>query len=249
MAPEKLPAVTADAGLEMKAALLAEKLGTDFLPSEEAAGQEVFLRLSEDGLSFTDGKLELKGDFSALLPRLKCANLRQELLVKAAKIKTGERMPLAVDATAGLGEDSLLLAAAGFRVLLFEYDPVIAALLRDAMERAAAMPGLSETVARMELRCGDSISALPSLPFTPDVVLLDPMFPERQKSASVKKKFQLLHRLEQPCAEEDALLNAALASGAHKILIKRPAKGPLLAGRKVNYSLGGKAVRYDVIVQ
>ena len=43
----------------------------------------------------------------------------------------------AVDATAGFGEDSLLLAAAGYNVELYEYDPVIAALLRDALRRAA----------------------------------------------------------------------------------------------------------------
>ena len=46
--------------------------------------------------------------------------------------------PRAVDATAGLGEDSLLLAAAGFEVTLCEADPVIAVLLEDALTRAAA---------------------------------------------------------------------------------------------------------------
>ena len=82
----------------------------------------------------------------------------------------------------------------------------------------------------------------------PDLVLLDPMFPERQKSALVKKKFQLIHRLESPCMEEETLLNAAIAAGPGKILIKRPLKGPWLAGRKPGYSISGKAVRYDCIL-
>ncbi|MBQ4243593.1 MAG: class I SAM-dependent methyltransferase, partial [Clostridia bacterium] len=34
----------------------------------------------------------------------------------------------------------------------------------------------------------------------------------------------------------------------HKIVIKRPLKGPFLAGRKPDYSLQGKAIRYDCIV-
>ena len=84
--------------------------------------------------------------------------------------------------------------------------------------------------------------------FSPDVVFLDPMFPARTKSAAVKKKFQLLHHLEQPCDNEAELLEAALAARPRKVVIKRPPKGPLLAGAKPSYQVTGKAVRYDVIV-
>ena len=79
-------------------------------------------------------------------------------------------------------------------------------------------------------------------------VYLDPMFPERTKSAAVKKKFQLLHHLEQPCTDEESLVEAALAVHPRKVVIKRPVKGPLLAGVKPSYQLAGKAVRYDVLV-
>ena len=43
----------------------------------------------------------------------------------------------------------------------------------------------------MQLFEENSLSALPRLSAAPDVILLDPMFPERQKSALIKKKFQL----------------------------------------------------------
>ena len=152
-----------------------------------------------------------------------------------------------MDATAGLGEDSLLLAAAGFEVLLFERNPVIAALLRDALQRAKADPRLADVAARMELSEGDSIEALGCLPEPPDVVYLDPMFPARRKSAAVKKKFQLIHRLESPCEDAEALLRAAIAARPRKVVIKRPPKGPHLADIKPSYSLEGKAIRYDVI--
>ncbi len=189
----------------------------------------------------------LRGDFTRMLPRLRQGRLQQELLVRAARMR-GVDEPTAVDCTAGLGEDSLLLAAAGFRVTLFERDETIAALLADAMERAAAEPQLEEAVGRMTLVGGDSIAGLTELGFAPDVVYLDPMFPARTKSAAVKKKFQLLHHLEQPCEEEEALVAAALAAGPRKVVIKRPAKGPQLAGIKPSYSIAGKAVRYDVLV-
>jgi DNA-3-methyladenine glycosylase I len=83
----------------------------------------------------------------------------------------------------------------------------------------------------------------------PDVVLLDPMFPVRQKSGLIKKKFQLLQKLEQPSADEEAeLLQAALAASPRRIVIKRPLKGPYLAGRQPDYSLCGTAIRYDCIL-
>ena len=206
------------------------------------------LRWGDSGLSLVGDGMELRGDFSHMVRRLQPGRLQQELLVRAAKIKGAGERPFAVDATAGLGEDALLLAAAGFRVVLYERDPVIAALLRDALERAADVPELASAVSRMELREEDSIMALKCLPVLPDVVLLDPMFPERTKSASVKKKFQLLHKLERPCDDESALLGAAMEAKPRKIVVKRPPKGPYLAESKPAYSLAGKAVRYDVYV-
>lgn len=217
--------------------------------SDPSPGEDVLhLRMEEEGLTLVRGNLSMRGDLTAMIPRLKQANLARELLVRAAKLKNPDHIPLVVDATAGMGEDSILLAKAGFRVRLYEYDPVIAALLADSLERAKEHPWLSDAVSRMELFCEDSIQALRDLPEQPDVVLLDPMFPERTKSAMIKKKFQLLQQLESPCSEETELLEAAIAAGPRKVVIKRPAKGPYLAGRKPDYSLEGKAIRYDCLV-
>ncbi len=200
-----------------------------------------------EGLTLVGDGMELRADFTAMLPRVRPDRLGRELLVKAAKVK-GVEVPTAVDCTAGFGEDSFLLAAAGFHVTLFEKDPVIAALLADALERAAADEALAPVAARMALVPGDSIAGLANLGFSPDVIYLDPMFPARTKSAAVKKKFQLLHHLEAPCDDERELLGAALAAHPRKVVIKRPVKGALLAGVKPSYVVAGKAVRYDCIV-
>ena len=213
----------------------------------EATDARVQLQRDAEGLALVGDGMMLRADFTRLLPRLRPDRLGRELLVRAARVR-GVEGPTAIDATAGLGEDSLLLAAAGFRVTMFEKDPVIAALLRDVLERASATAELAGVVARMELVEGDSVAGLRGLGFSPDVVFLDPMFPERTKSAAVKKKFQLLHHLERPCDNEDELLAAALAVRPRKVVIKRPPKGPYLAGAKPSHSLAGKAVRYDVIV-
>lgn len=191
---------------------------------------------------------ELFTDFTKMIPRLKQNNLQSELIVKAAKLKNIDHTLWVVDATAGFGEDSLLLAAAGFRVSMYEKNPIIASLLRDGLKRAEKDTDLCDIVSRMELYEADSILSLPLLTERPDVIYLDPMFPQRQKSALVKKKFQLIHQLELPCDVEEALLEAAIQARPQKIVIKRPLKGAYLANRKPSYSLMGKAIRYDCLL-
>ena len=236
------------------------------------------LEEDERGLALSDGLMSVRADFSKMTSRLAPDRLHRELLVRAAKTKRPKRSdnahdapldgnrtqterfptddtaseqarPLAIDATAGFGEDALLLAAAGFEVKLFERNPVIALLLQDALRRASDDQRLARIVAHMTAVNADSVQALPELDVVPDVVLLDPMFPSKQKNAQVKKKLQLLQRLERPCDDEGTLLNAALSTHAHKVIVKRPVKGPFLAGKKPSYSLAGKAVRYDCFVQ
>ena len=205
------------------------------------------LRLDSEGLTLCSDGQELRGDFSRLLPRLK-GGVSKEFLVRAAKIKNADGPLTAIDATAGLGEDSFFLAAAGFHVTLYERNPVIYALLRDALERAARDPQLAEIAGRMTAVHGNSIEAMPQADPAPDVVLLDPMFPARQKSALVKKKLQMIQKLEFPCLDEQEMMLAAMQAKPKKLIIKRPPKGPHLAGINPDHSIEGKAVRFDCIV-
>lgn len=200
-----------------------------------------------DGLVLRAGGMELRADFDEMAARVRPHRLKAELLVQATRMR-GVANPTAFDATAGLGEDALLLAAAGFTVTLCERDATIAALLRDALERGASDSTVADALTRMKLVEGDSLEELAKLDRSPDVVYLDPMFPERTKSAAVKKKFQVLHYLEAPCDQQEELLQAALAAHPRKVVIKRPLKGELLAGVKPAYRIVGKAIRYDVIV-
>ena len=223
----------------------AERLAERFCHDENSP---LTLRLDGEGLSLhADGQV-LRGDFVKMLPRVKPGMPAHEMLVKTAKIKNADGPLTAVDATAGLGEDSILLAAAGFHVTMFEKNPVIHALLSDALDRAKAVPELGEIVSRMELHNADSIEGMKCLEFQPDVILLDPMFPARQKSALVKKKLQMIQKLEFPCVDEGEMFLSAVGAGPKKLIIKRPPKGPYLAGIRPDHSIEGKAVRFDCIV-
>ncbi len=214
---------------------------------QDALPEGLELRQEEGGLALVGDGMELRGDFTRMLPRLRQDRLHRELLVRAARVR-GADAPTAVDATAGLGEDALLLAAAGFDVTLCERDPVIAALLADTIARAREDARLAEIAARMTLMPGDAVVTLGALDVAPDVVFLDPMFPERRRRAATNKKLALFQQLESPCEDEAALMQAALAARPRKVVVKRPLKGPHLAGMKPSSSLAGKVVRYDVYV-
>lgn len=226
-----------------EALALSEKTGA---PLCDTPADSLAVIFGSDGISLSCGKMSFRGDFEQMLRRLTGGHIQHEMLAHIAK--TNEPHPTAVDATAGMGEDSIVLAAYGYEVTMFEQNPVIASLLRDALKRAAQITELAPIVSRMHLIEGDSIALMPKLGFSPDLVYLDPMFPARQKSGLINKKLQLIQKLEHPCIEESALLNAALALAPKKIVIKRPLKGAYLAGRKPNYSIKGKAIRYDCIV-
>lgn len=199
------------------------------------------------GVSLTGYGLVYQGDFENMLHRVTNGRLQHEMLVRAAKSdKEGRK---AIDATAGMGEDALLLAAQGYEVTLYEQNPVIAILLKDALRRARKHPVLKEIAARMKLVEGNSVECMRKLLDPVDVIYLDPMFPARQKSSLINKKLQLIQKLEPPCSAETDLFDAAIQADPEKIIVKRSLKSEFLAGRKPSYTLNGKAIRYDCYTQ
>ena len=137
------------------------------------------------GISLTGYGLTYQGDFENMLHRVTNGRLQHEMLVRAAKSEKEGRK--AIDATAGMGEDAFLLAAQGYEVTLYEQNPVVAVLLKDALRRAKKHPILKEIAVRMKLVEGDSVECMSKLLDPVDVIYLDPMFPARQKSSLINK--------------------------------------------------------------
>ena len=212
-------------------------------PIVNKPGDYLTVLFDSKGVSLSGFGLSYQGDFENMLHRVTNGRLQHEMLAKA--VKTDQENLKAIDATAGMGEDSLLLAACGYQVTLYEQNPVIAILLKDALRRAKKNTVLKDIVSRMQLVEGDSIEHLNKRLDPVDVIYLDPMFPGRQKSGLINKKLQLIQKLEPPCSKETALFDAAMAAQPSKIIVKRPLKSPYLDERVPSYSLKGKAIRYD----
>lgn len=209
----------------------------------ENPGDYLTVMFDSKGVSLAGFGLTYQGDFENMLHRVTNGRLQHEMLVRAAKSeKPGRR---AIDATAGMGEDAFLLAAQGYEVTLYEQNPVIAALLKDALRRARKNMILKEIAERMKLVEGNSVECMEKQLDSVDVIYLDPMFPARQKSGLINKKLQLIQKLEPPCSAETDLFDAAIKANPSKIIVKRPLKSEFLAGRKPSYTLNGKAIRYD----
>lgn len=181
---------------------------------------------------------------AALAYRRKFGGGRKEPLARAVGMRHN-RAPYVVDATAGLGRDSFVLAALGCRVLLFERSPLVAALLDDGLERGRAQPSLAPIMARMELRWGDS-TRLDRLRPVPDVIYLDPMYPHRRKSALVKKEMRLLRSLVGDDEDTSFLLDWALSRGAGRVVVKRPKTAPSLADKSPQSVIRSGNSRFDI---
>ena len=216
-------------------------------PIVDKPGEYLTIHFDSKGVSLSGFGLTYQGDFAeTMMHRVTNGRLQHEMLVKAASSEKEGRK--AIDATAGMGEDAFLLAAQGYEVTLYEQNPVVAALLKDAIRRAKKNQILKDVASRMKVVEADSVESMSKLLDPVDVIYLDPMFPARQKSSLINKKLQLIQKLEPPCSEETDLFDAALKVGPSRIIVKRPLKSEYLAGREPSYTLKGKAIRYDCYV-
>ena len=173
---------------------------------------------------------------------------RNQSLARAVGLKRGGS-PSVLDVTAGLGRDAFVLACLGCHVHMVERSPIIAALLRDGIERARRHHDVGALVReRMLLSMADAQSVMRDLNDAerPDVVYLDPMYPKHCKSALVKKEMRLLRSIVGGDEDAPALLAVALACARRRVVVKRPRAAVLLAGLQPAVQIAAKNTRFDI---
>lgn len=215
---------------------------------------ELSLVVDQDGLSLAALGMKMQPAWQAEIGRLKRSTLKTEMIVRATQANDA---PTLIDATAGLGHDSLLLAKFGAHVQLVERHPILFTLLEDAYFQAQSDAYLQPIVARIQLiyaNSADYLTALSEQQQQVDVVYLDPMFPQRdqhqkpqKKQAQVKKQMQLLHIL---LPEENGMdLGDELLTCAHKVakrvVVKRPRHAIFLNHEHPDHQWLGDACRFD----
>jgi len=171
-------------------------------------------------------------------------NVRQELLVKAVLGRDKKTTPHVLDMTGGLGRDSFILACAGCKVTTLERNPLVFLLLSDGLYRAAMDFELQHIVQSIDLHFCDAVVAPGSANY--DVVYMDPMFPERTKSALVKKEMRVFRDVVGEDVDVNQLFEQARNVAGKKVIVKRPRKSAFIKDKKPTYSVEGRSSRFDV---
>lgn len=186
--------------------------------------------------------------------RFKTGTSKNEPLAKALGLRSFDGTPTVLDATAGLGTDSFIIAAMGCRVRAIERSPFVFALLEDGLERLRegvwGEPWIS-TASRLRFERGDAVEVMKKLDqrTRPDIVYLDPMFPEEThaKSALPKRTMQIFRRLLGAGDDEKGLFENAMRVARSRVVVKRPPEAPPI-GEKPTHQVEGKSARFDVYV-
>jgi 16S rRNA (guanine1516-N2)-methyltransferase len=170
---------------------------------------------------------------------------KKEIIYKAFGLNNIKN-PIIVDATCGLGTDSFVIASFGYKIHMIERSKFIGALVASGLERGSKDKNIQSLINNMILHIGNSITLLGSL--SPDIVYLDPMFPEKTKSALVKKEMRVIRQIVQNDDDASSLLEEALKQAKYRVIVKRPRKAAPLAGIKPSYKLEGSSSRFDIYI-
>ena len=176
-----------------------------------------------------------------LAKRLSKAGKNQPL----AKACLASQKPVILDLSAGWGRDSAILASLGATVTMLERNPVQVLLLEDGLRRLRSSGSVLSK--HLSLVHDDAIGYLSTLnkELVPDVIYFDPMHPERDKAALVKKDMQVLQQIIGEDSDKKQVAELALSHTNKRLVIKWPRKkAPLLENPQ--FSLVGKTIRYDV---
>ena len=255
---QRPPVVVAaeDPHASARAEKLAVELDLSFCGSVKPPQDRLVLAVSECRLELREpgrkGAGAISADFEPGTAAFRRARqgVAKQLLARAIGLGQG-RTKTVLDATAGLGQDAFVLAAWGLSVRLLERSTVVAALLRDGLERARSNPRTEEIVARTSLTVADARDVLRDLDrdAAPDVVYLDPMYPLSGKSAAKRKELRLLRLLLGDDDDAPELFAAARQRARRRVVVKRARHAPPIATSPPDLTFTGTTVRYDIYLQ
>lgn len=247
----RLAVAVGDGGDPALARRLAATLGLPLLPEP---GDDLDLLLFVDAVGpalrplgpGASGPVRCRFDDGALRHRRRGGH--NEAIGRALALGSARPVRI-IDGTGGFARDAFVLADLGAEVTVCERQPVLAALLAEAIASAAGGddPWLRGVAGRLRLVAAD-VRTLPGEALAAaDAIYLDPMFPVAGKRAASGKAMTVLqHLLDDDEAAAAELVDWALAQPVRRVVVKRPRRAPSLGGRRPSHSLPGRAVRFDV---
>jgi 16S rRNA (guanine1516-N2)-methyltransferase len=74
------------------------------------------------------------------------------------------------------------------------------------------------------------------------------MYPDRKKSAKIKKDMQILQYLVGHNTQDGLLFETAYATAINRVVVKRPKTAKSITSIKPSYNVSSENTRYDVYV-
>jgi 16S rRNA (guanine1516-N2)-methyltransferase len=224
------------------------------LLNEQSDEFELQLRFDDNRVSLFDTALNtsIHVDFAegTLAHRQQFGGGRGQAIARAVGLKHGNT-PGILDITAGLARDAYILANLGCKITLVEQSAVLYTLVEDGIQRGLANSASAEVLKNfVNLVNADSVAYMQEInrDNRPDVVYMDPMYPERTKSALVKKDMQILQHLLAKEENTEQLLKAALKCAGKRVVVKRPIHADTPGNIKPDTSISSKKTRFDVYI-
>jgi 16S rRNA (guanine1516-N2)-methyltransferase len=243
--------VCSHSSCQEQALALAGEAGLPLL-EEKSSNYDLQLCFEQDRVELFDTRLKtaIHVDFAhgTLAHRQQFGGGRGQAIAKAVGLKKGNT-PDVLDITAGLARDAYILAALGCRITLIEQSPVLYNLIEDGVKRGLTEPASAGILKNFKnLVNADAIQYMENMDSDsrPDVIYMDPMYPEKKKSALVKKDMQILQRLLGKDEQTGQLLETALRHCRKRVVVKRPIHAEPVGGIKPDTSISSKKTRYDI---
>lgn len=171
---------------------------------------------------------------------------KKDPLARALGIKS-EALKI-LDLTAGWLKDTWMMLVLGCKVTSCEKNPIVYELVQSALDQAKNFGDYKEIFSRLTFLQEDSEKFIDKNNLSDwDVIFLDPMFPEKNKTALSGKEMQILQDLISTEDHGEALLAKVLQNKAKRTIIKRPRHSHDLV-HGVTFRTEGKASRFDVYV-
>lgn len=222
-------------------------------------------RFKEKGVFFQykNGRIELNFDNSIgvktfYLDERRYFDLKKQISRKqpliSAIVTKRFRPNIVLDLTAGFGFDAIQLAIYGLSVICVEKNLAIFSMLKEYIARIGIFD--IKVATRIKPIFGDSREVLnkigTKIPY-PDVVYLDPFFPDYKIRRSKEKKYMQVIKLLSDREEDnlDELFEEACKITKSRIVVKRPPHGGFVCAKKfkLGFQIKGRGHRFDVYIK
>lgn len=179
--------------------------------------------------------------------RKKYGGGRGEDIAKAIGLNKSSQLTI-LDSTAGLGQDSFVMASLGANITMLERSPIIFTLLQNGLERGQEQPEISDIIKRMTAHNIGAKEYIEQTAKIFDVIYIDPMYPKKEKSALPKKEMVIFRQIVGDDIDSDEILPLALTKAKKRVVVKRPIGAPFLNNTQSSHSINGKVCRFDIYV-